>query len=262
MQRIEYHTADKSTWGEGPWQDEPDKVQWQDEETGYPCLIVRNPHMGFLCGYVGVPPGHPAHGLSYDGELSEEHKARMALVQEKMRKATRNPTGPKSILGALTGIPDRVPVPGIGEALQEVEAHGGLTFADGCSSHGPEEWEAHKKWLESPTVRDEARRFPKGDAGRSIAEWEPVIHDYALWVEKKEGRSICHRPDPGEPDDVWWFGFDCGHAFDASPGMKQFREEHGLEFDRGDTYRDLPYVASEVQSLAEQLKALETVERK
>ena len=49
MQRIEYRTIDKSQWGEGPWQDEPDKIQWQDEETGLPCLIVRG-HMGFLCG--------------------------------------------------------------------------------------------------------------------------------------------------------------------------------------------------------------------
>ncbi len=64
MERIEYRTKDKSGWGDGPWQNEPDKVQWQDETTGFPCLMVR-PH-GSWCGYVGVPPTHPVYGKSYD----------------------------------------------------------------------------------------------------------------------------------------------------------------------------------------------------
>jgi hypothetical protein len=38
MDTIEYRTIDKSQWGPGPWQDEPDKKQWQDEATGLPCL--------------------------------------------------------------------------------------------------------------------------------------------------------------------------------------------------------------------------------
>lgn len=63
MQTLEYHTADKLTWGDGPWQDEPDKMQFPDPETGLPCLIVRNGH-GALCGYVGVPEGHKYHGVT------------------------------------------------------------------------------------------------------------------------------------------------------------------------------------------------------
>lgn len=69
MQTIEYKnpTIDKSEWGNGPWVDEPDKKQWRDEETGLPCLIVRNVHVsGALCGYVGVPKGHPYYGWDYD----------------------------------------------------------------------------------------------------------------------------------------------------------------------------------------------------
>jgi len=50
--------------GEGPWNDEPDKVQWIDPITGLDCLIVRN-RMGALCGYVGLPPEHPLHGKDY-----------------------------------------------------------------------------------------------------------------------------------------------------------------------------------------------------
>src|SRR5688572_7588915 len=26
-----------------------------------------------------------------------------------------------------------------------------------------------------------------------------------------EALGICHVPAPGEPDHVWWFGFDCAH---------------------------------------------------
>ena len=61
----EYRTLDKSSWPKGPWQDEPDKVQWEDEATGLPCLAVRRNPQGFLCGYVGVTQGHPLFGLGY-----------------------------------------------------------------------------------------------------------------------------------------------------------------------------------------------------
>jgi hypothetical protein len=62
---IEYRTTDKTEWGAGPWQDEPDKRQWTDAVTGLPCLIVRGP-IGALCGYVGVSSDHPLHGREYD----------------------------------------------------------------------------------------------------------------------------------------------------------------------------------------------------
>jgi hypothetical protein len=61
METIEYRTVDKSKWGPGPWDGEPDKRQWQDKATGLPCLIVRNPG-GALCGYVGLSEGHPLYG--------------------------------------------------------------------------------------------------------------------------------------------------------------------------------------------------------
>lgn len=66
METIEYRdVVDKTDWERGEWDHEPDKVQWQDEATGLPCLIVRGPS-GALCGYVGVPVGHPWHGTDYD----------------------------------------------------------------------------------------------------------------------------------------------------------------------------------------------------
>lgn len=65
METKEWRTEDKTDWPRGEWDGEPDKIQWPDEATGLPCLIVRN-RSGALCGYVGVADGHPAYGIEYD----------------------------------------------------------------------------------------------------------------------------------------------------------------------------------------------------
>ena len=141
---------DKSKWGPGPWQDEPDRIEW--EHLGFPCLMVRTP-MGNWCGYVAVPPGHPIFEKEYD-----------------------------SI---------------------DVDVHGGLTYSAHCQ--GP----------------------------------------------------ICHVPKPGQPDNVWWFGFDCAHYMDLVPSFEPLLTTLGhphpnFMTDRS-TYRDVPYVKKEVERLAEQL---------
>lgn len=157
MEMIEYRDViDKSAWGTGPWSDEPDKMQWPDEATGLPCLIVRNRY-GALCGYVGVPSGHPWHGRGYDDVTAD--------------------------------------------------VHGGLTFAGPCSP------------------------------------------------EEDETSGICHIPAVGEPDDVWWLGFDCAHAFDATPGMGAFVGDQRLPSEFQDVYRDFAYVRGEVEGLARQAAA-------
>lgn len=63
----EYRFRDKAGWGEGPWQSEPDKMQWIDEETNLDCLMVRGPH-GSWCGYVGVMDGHPFYKRAYNDD--------------------------------------------------------------------------------------------------------------------------------------------------------------------------------------------------
>lgn len=73
MQTIEYRTIDKSKWPRGPWDDEPDKVQWPDEATGLPCIALRNDWSGHWCGYVGVAPGHPEYGQSHDNVVYSAH---------------------------------------------------------------------------------------------------------------------------------------------------------------------------------------------
>lgn len=93
--------TDKSEWGDGPWQDEPDKAQWIDEATGLDCLIVRN-DMGALCGYVGVPPDHPWHGVGYNDCRNDPQRC----------------DGDDIICDCR---PDQV-----------VDVHGGLTFSAAC----------------------------------------------------------------------------------------------------------------------------------
>lgn len=143
-------TIDKTKWGPGPWQDEPDRVEF--EHQGFPCLIVRQRDLGNLCGYVAVPPGHPWHGKD------------------------------------------------AGDVEPSPDVHGGLTYADAC--HG----------------------------------------------------DVCHAPKPGEPDDVWWLGFDCSHLGDVSPGTVSYLKERliGGGFSHHDSYRTVAYARRQCMSLAEQ----------
>jgi hypothetical protein len=70
---------------------------------------------------------------------------------------------------------------------------------------------------------------------------------------------ICHKPEPGEPDDVWWLGFDCAHFGDLTPSMVKLRQKMPEIFGQFDhlhtneVYRDLEYVKNEIRQLAEQL---------
>lgn len=71
MKTLEYFDVrDRSRYGKGPWDNEPDKKQWLDPKTKLPCLIVRN-HSGALCGYVGVSKDHRCFGKHYD-EVSDD----------------------------------------------------------------------------------------------------------------------------------------------------------------------------------------------
>lgn len=156
MKAMEWTFVDKTQWPDGEWNSEPDKLQWQDEATGLPCLIVRNV-VGALCGYVGVDSGHPWYGVSY---------------------------------GYQEDCPD-----------ERVSVHGGLTYSDFC-------------------------------------------------MEAENG--ICHVPAAGEPDRVWWLGFDCAHAGDMSPAYSYL-----LSLPR-ESYRNVAYVKAQCASLAAQIAAVQS----
>lgn len=134
---CEANAKDRPSWGPGPWFSEPDRAEWR--HAGLPCIAHRG-GSGAWCGYVGVSPGHPAHGKDFDD------------------------------VGA--------------------EAHGGLTYARACAGH------------------------------------------------------VCHVPEPGESDDLFWLGFDCAHSGDAMPGFRDAGYGH---------YWTLEEVRAETCRLAEQL---------
>lgn len=138
----------RESWPRGPWTDEPDREQFKTR-AGFTALAVRGP-MGAWCGYVALPPSHPAYKKRYD-------------------------------------------------AL-DVEVHGGLTYANECAG------------------------------------------------------EICHVPEPGEPDDVIWYGFDCSHAGDVMPALLAGDIKH--DFASRDVYRDLAYVKNECENLAAQFRKM------
>jgi hypothetical protein len=72
MEAKTWAWIDKKDWGDGPWQHEPDKIQFDDEATGLPCIVRRSGMGGNLCGYVGVPEGHPWFGKNYSDLLDVE----------------------------------------------------------------------------------------------------------------------------------------------------------------------------------------------
>lgn len=86
--------------------------------------------------------------------------------------------------------------------------------------------------------------------------------------------GICHVPEPGRSHDIWWFGFDCGHAWDLSPRLqaeldaiipnreteRMMREAINAANNIGDmwreTYRTFGWVKEEVTRLAAQVHRL------
>lgn len=225
-ERREYTTEDKSEWGPGPWQDEPDKVQWVDEATGLDCLMVRN-SAGTWCGYVGVGPDHPWHGIDYSacimGEDCDEDPERYYCDHR----------------------PDGI-----------VRVHGGLTFASACQEPTEEEWSKIGDRIADPSLLAEAEKYPTGDASRRLDELRRQ-EDMSLeeWAEYQQARRICHVPAAGRPDNVWWFGFDCAHAGDLCPAYAaRFGGSFASEYE---TYKARGYVEGEVRALAKQLAAVE-----
>lgn len=216
METKEYRTMDKSAWGRGEWQQEPDKMQFADEATGLPCLIVRT-SLGHLCGYVGVTDAHPWHGKGYDDAIG--------ACNENCDEGYHS-----------------------GHRIDScISVHGGLTFADKCRTHDEAAYATFLQRMESR--RAEAIKYPKGDAARLLKEWGGLA-DFAAWKERCEATGICHLPAPGESDRVWWFGFDCAHCDDCSPGMDS---EYG--FRRDGSYKTVNYVKRQCAELAGQLAA-------
>jgi len=104
-----------------------------------------------------------------------------------------------------------------------------------------------------------AKDFEQIDAGLAV-HGGLTFSNFCAPEDKEHG--ICHVPGPGEPDRIWWLGFDCGHAFDYQPAMAaRFEMLGGVPSKYWHLpeakYRNLAYVQAECVSLAEQLAAVE-----
>jgi hypothetical protein len=60
-----YRLHSRVHWAKGPWDGEPDREQWSDPMTAYPCLAIRS-DIGVWAGYVGVYQFHPAFGVELE----------------------------------------------------------------------------------------------------------------------------------------------------------------------------------------------------
>jgi len=169
MKTIQYHDIrDRNQWQQPEIIPENertlDKQQWLDEETGMPCLMVRN-FSGVWCGYVGVNNNHPLYGIGYGAGYASD--VDLDKDQSDMLNAAHN------------------------------AAHAELTFSSKCSPD-----------------------------------------------DKEHG--ICHIVEDGEDDNVWWFGFDCGHSYDKSPS-------YDMHISDGATYCTKAYVEDVCHNLAKAL---------
>lgn len=92
--------------------------------------------------------------------------------------------------------------------------------------------------------------------GKDSDDVEADAHGGVTYANACQGH-VCHIAQPGEPDDVYWVGFDCAHHLDAvprlfkvSPGFYEGMPDH--DYLPRPVYRDVAYVRAEVEALAEQ----------
>jgi hypothetical protein len=101
---------------------------------------------------------------------------------------------------------------------------------------------------------------PYQDVDSDLQVHGGVTFSDACNPKSTEATGICHVAEPGEPDHVWWFGFDCAHAWDISPGLVKARSDSGIGelFDQkigpDEIYRTLTFVQEQCRKLAAQLK--------
>lgn len=103
-----------------------------------------------------------------------------------------------------------------------------------------------------------------GDISTEENDWGPRVHGGLTYAnacqESNAPLGICHIPEPGTPEHLWWFGFDCHHAYDQTPQDFVFAAEYAdkecFRISPEDTYRTLDYVRGECVGLAAQIAAV------
>lgn len=83
--------------------------------------------------------------------------------------------------------------------------------------------------------------------GKDDGDINAEVHGGITYADACAGH-ICHVPEPGEPEHLWWLGFDCAHGGDLIPGMHKVVGRICFY----EAYRDESYVRAEVESLVTQ----------
>lgn len=87
--------------------------------------------------------------------------------------------------------------------------------------------------------------------GKNYSDLEVSVHGGLTYAEECQHddrpmrERVCHLPEPGEPEHLYWLGFDCAHLDDISPSRP--RESGPMA-----GYRDLGYVRLECADVARQ----------
>jgi hypothetical protein len=84
--------------------------------------------------------------------------------------------------------------------------------------------------------------------GKDYNDVNVDVHGGLTYADKCSP-PICHIPEPGMSDDVWWLGFDTAHYMDVTPSRDYTFHDDG-------EYRNVEYVTNETKYLAEQLKEI------
>ena len=82
-------------------------------------------------------------------------------------------------------------------------------------------------------------------------------HEITIYTEikKQQNRKPGIFMHEGEPEKVWWLGFDCAHAGDVCPAYaSRFSSVRDYE-----QYRDLQCVKEQCRKLAQQLILQEAI---
>lgn len=64
--------------------------------------------------------------------------------------------------------------------------------------------------------------------GKSTEDIDVEVHGGLTYANRCQGH-ICHVPKPGEPDDVYWFGFDCAHSGDSPHLLIEMEAERVMD---------------------------------
>lgn len=89
--------------------------------------------------------------------------------------------------------------------------------------------------------------------GKDYSGLDLEVHGGLTFASKcREGDHLCHIPKPGQPDNIWWLGFDCAHGGDLIPGITSFFSH----MESYETYKNKDFAMKETFNLAQQLSQI------